>query len=87
MAVNCLVDETPMLGSDGVTAMDTSVGCVTVRVVEPVMLPNVAEIVVVPADAAVASPIEPDALLIVATVAADELHVTDAVRSFEVLSV
>jgi hypothetical protein len=60
-----------------VTAMDTSVAGVTVSVVDPDILPDVAVIVVEPAVAEVASPLEPAALLIVATDAADELQVTD----------
>jgi hypothetical protein len=42
--------------------------------------PDVALIVVVPTPAAVAKPCEPDALLIVATPGADELHVAVLVR-------
>jgi hypothetical protein len=37
-----------MLGMAGVTAIDTRVAALTLSVVEPVMLPSVAEIVVVP---------------------------------------
>ena len=51
------------------------------------MLPeDVAVMVVVPADTAVAFPLEPASLLIVATEAADELQVTAVVRSCVVLS-
>jgi hypothetical protein len=66
--------------------MDTSVAAVTVSVVDPDVLPNVAVIVVEPADADVASPLELAALLMAATPAADEFQVTDAVRSCVVLS-
>jgi hypothetical protein len=66
--------------------MDTSVAAVTVSVVDPDVLPNVAVIVVEPADADVASPLELAALLMAATSAADEFQVTDAVRSCVVLS-
>ncbi len=69
-----------MLGLAGVTAMDTSVAGVTVMVVEPVVPPEVAVIVVEPAATEVASPFEPAALLIVATAVADELQVTAVVR-------
>ena len=72
-----------MLGVAGVTSIEVSVGAVTVRVVEPEMLPDVALIVVVPAATAVASP---DKLPIVATVVSDELQVTEVVISFVVLS-
>ncbi len=69
-----------MLGLPGVTAMDTKVAAVTVRVVEPDTLPDVAVIVVVPAAIDVARPLEPTALLIVATPVLEEPHVTAVVR-------
>jgi hypothetical protein len=69
-----------MLGLVGVTAMDTSVAGVTVRVVEPDILPDFAVTVVEPVATEVANPLEPAALLMVATAAADELQVTAAVR-------
>jgi hypothetical protein len=75
-----------MLEVVGVTAMDTSVAGVTVRVADPDMLPDVAVIVVEPAATDVAKPLEPAALLMAATPAADEFQVTDAVRSCVVLS-
>ncbi len=65
----------------GVTAMDTSVAELTVRAVEPEILPDVAVIVAVPAATGVTSPKEPVVLLIVATDVADEPHITDAVIS------
>ncbi len=64
----------------GVTEIDESVAVVTVSVVEPVILPDVALIVVDPAATEVASPLEPAALLIVATPVLEELQVADAVR-------
>lgn len=67
--------------------MDTSVAFETVKTEEPEMLPKAAYIVVVPAATDVARPVDPDALLIVATEATDELHVTDAVTSFVLPSV
>ena len=67
-----------MLGLVGVTAMDTSVAGVTVSVVDPDMLPDAAVIVVEPAAVEVASPLEPAALLMVATPVVDEFQVTDA---------
>jgi hypothetical protein len=75
-----------MLGLVGVTAMDTSVVEVTVRVVDPDILPDVAVIVVEPTAAEAASPSVPAALLMAATAAADEFQVTDVVRSCVVLS-
>ena len=69
-----------MLGLAGVTAMETSAVAVMVRVVEPEMLPDVARIVVDPAAADLARPLEPAALLIVAAAVLEELQVTAAVR-------
>jgi hypothetical protein len=71
-----------MLGLVGVTAMETSFAGVTVNVVDPDILPDVPVIVVEPAVAEVASP----APLMAATDVADELQVTDCVRSCVVLS-
>ena len=79
VAVNCWVVPKATTVYVGVTAIDTSVG-LTVRVVEPEMLPDVAVIIVVPGDTDDAFPLEPDVLLIVATDTFDELHVTDVVR-------
>jgi hypothetical protein len=55
----------------------------TVSVVEPEMPvpPSVAVMVVVPTPTVVASPSEPAALEIVATVVTEELHETEVVRS------
>ena len=86
MAVNCLVVPLTMLGLAGVTAMETSVAEVTVSVVEPDTLPDVALIVVEPAAAEVANPLEPAALLMAATAAVDEFQVAVVVRSCVVLS-
>jgi hypothetical protein len=79
IAVNCSAVSGAMLGLVVVTAMDTSVAEVTIRVEEPEMLPEVAVIVAVPAATAVTFPLEPDVLLIVAAGVFDELHVTDDV--------
>jgi hypothetical protein len=75
-----------MLGLVGVTVRDTSVAEVTVSVVAPDILPDVAVIVVEPAATDVAKPLEPTALLIAATPAVDELQVTAVVRFCVVLS-
>jgi hypothetical protein len=69
-----------MLGLVGVIVMDTSVAEVTVSMVDPDLLPDVAVIVVEPAATGVAKPLEPAALLMVATPAVDEFQVTDVVR-------
>jgi hypothetical protein len=75
-----------MLELVGVTAMDTSVAEFTVSVEDPDIPPDVALIVVEPAVTDVAKPLEPAALLMVATPAVDEFQVTDVVRSCVVLS-
>ena len=66
--------------------MDRSVAGVTVSVADPDMLPDVAVIVVEPAAAEVAIPLEPATLLMIATADADELQATAVVRSCVVLS-
>ena len=86
VAVNCLVVPLTMLELAGVTAMETSVAEVTISVVEPDILPDVALIVVEPAAAEVANPLEPAALLMAATAAVDEFQVAVVVRSCVVLS-
>ncbi len=80
--MNCSAVPKVMIRLAGVTVMDTSVTPdVTVKVVEAEILSKVAVIVVVPTASGVAIPWEPDALLIVATGKADELHSTDVVIS------
>jgi hypothetical protein len=64
--------------------MDTSVAGVTESVVDPVMLPDAAVIVVEPGATAAAKPL---LVLMVAAPVLDELQATDAVRSCVVLSV
>jgi hypothetical protein len=86
VALNCCVAPFAMEGFCGVTAIDVSVAAVTVRSVEPDMLPDVAVIVVVPAATEVAKPSEPDALLMVATPVLDELQLAVVVRFCVVLS-
>ena len=75
-----------MEGSTGNTVIEARAGGVTVRVVEPETFPDVAMIVVVPAATEVAFPFDPAALLMVATDLAEELHVTDVVMFFVLLS-
>ena len=60
----------------GVTAIETSVGAVTVKTVDPLIVPEVAVIVVVPAAAEVASP----AKLMIAILVAEEVQVAEGVR-------
>jgi hypothetical protein len=56
--------------------MEAKVGAVTVRRVDPLMVPEVAVIVEVPAATAVANPAE----LMVATLVADDVQVAELVR-------
>jgi hypothetical protein len=86
VAVNCCVPPPGMLGVAGVMLIETSVAEVTVSVVLPDIPPSVALIVLVPTLTELASPFEPAALLIVATVSADEDQVTADVRSCVELS-
>ena len=80
VATNAIVVPLAADGSGGVTWIDTSVAAVTVSVVEPVLPPNVARIVVDPMASADARPCEPAAFEIVATVVFDDDHVACAVR-------
>ena len=59
---------------------------ITVRVVLPVMPPNLAVMVAEPTPTPVASPLEFDALLMTATVVAEELQVAPMVRTCTELS-
>jgi hypothetical protein len=65
-----------MEGFAGVTAIDTSEGGVTVSVVVPLIAPEAALIVLVPAATPVANP----AAVIVATLVVCEVHVTEPVK-------
>jgi len=76
VAVNCSVLPFAIEGFAGVTAMDTSVAAVTVRVVDPVMPPETALIVLVP----VATPVANPPAVIVATVVVTELQVAVPVK-------
>lgn len=67
--------------------MDTSVAAVTVKVVLPEISPDEALIVVVPANNAVARPLEPAALLIIATAGVKDVQATDKVKILVVASV
>ena len=75
-----------MLGLVGVTDMDTSVAEVTVSVEDPEIVPEAAEMDVVPAATELANPMEPAVLLMAATEVFEELQATVAVRSCVVLS-
>ena len=71
-AVNCTVVPAGILGLIGVTDMEDRVAGVTVRVVLPEVLPNVAVMFVLPAAMAVDWPL----LFTVATKVLDEAQVT-----------
>jgi len=74
--VNCCCEPFETEGEAGVIAIETRVAGVTVNCVEPLTLPSVAEIVVVPTLNELARPGEPGALLMVATPVLAEPQVT-----------
>lgn len=78
MAENCCGEAVPiwMFAFAGETEKETSVGAVTVKAVEPLMLPTVAEIFAEPWVFELA---RPEALM-VATAGASEAHVAEFVR-------
>jgi hypothetical protein len=62
--------------------METRVAAVTVNAVEPLTEPEVAVMVADPVAALEARPLDPLALLTVATAVLEELQVTEVVRSW-----
>jgi hypothetical protein len=82
MAVNCWLVPAAIEGLAGVTVIDDNGAEVTVRDVDPVTDPELAEIVVDPAPTALPSPHAET----VATAAAEELHAAVLVRSCELPS-
>jgi hypothetical protein len=76
VAVNCWFMPVVIEGFVGVTAMDTSAAAVTVRMVDPLTVPELAAMVVVPTPFPVARP----PLEMVATPVDEELQVTVLVR-------
>ena len=84
--MSCCVVPAAMLEPWGVTAIDTRVAGVTVKLVDPDTVPNVALTVTDPGLSDVASPSDPAALLTAATVGSEELHVTLVVRVWVELS-
>ena len=79
VAVNCKLVAGAMVGATGgATIIDAT--CAVVSVVDPVILPVAAVIMVVPVvDVAIARPCEPGALLTFAIPVSDEPQVTDVV--------
>src|ERR1700722_16780689 len=82
VAVNCCVVPLEIVGFAGVTAMDCNVAVVTVSTVEPLTVPRVALIELVPTPAPVAKP----PAVIVATEGVADAHVTEPVKFCVVLS-
>ena len=80
-AVNCCVVPSATEGFVGVAAIDTSTAAVTVKLVLPLIEPELAVIMAEPVPTLVASPCVFTALTIVATVAVSELHCTVLVTS------
>jgi hypothetical protein len=76
VAMNCCWVPLAIDGTGGVTAIETRVAAVTVRVVLPLTAPKVAEIREVPAATPVASPNESAAFEIVAVAVVSEAQVT-----------
>jgi hypothetical protein len=76
VAVNCWFVPDVIEGFAGVTAMDTSAGAVTAKVVDPLNVPELAPTVVIPTPLPVARP----PLEMVATPGDEELQFTVLVR-------
>ena len=74
--MNCCVVPSGTEALDGLTDNETNAGGPTVKLLEPLMVPDVAMMFVVPWPTLVATPV----LLTVETVGADELHATELVR-------
>ena len=77
VAANCWVVPRANDGLRGVTAIDTSTGCPTLRVADAAIEPEFAVILAVPTPVPVASPL----LAIVATVVRDVVQLTALLRS------
>lgn len=77
MAANCWFVPSAIDAFAGVTAMDTMLAGVTVRVLDPLIEPELALMVAVPTAVAVTSPVADT----VAVVVDEELHVAVLVRS------
>jgi hypothetical protein len=77
VATNCWLMPMPKVSPSGVTAIETMLGAVTVRLVDCETPPRLAEMLVVPAFTEFTRPVE----LTVAVAVADELHETRFVIS------
>jgi hypothetical protein len=80
VAVNCCVVPNEIVAVGGLMAIETSAAAVTVSSVDPLIVPEVAEIVAVPCPTLVASPIVAPVVLIVAVAGVSDDHVTVVVR-------
>jgi hypothetical protein len=80
VAVNCLVLPKGIVGIAGVTVIESNAAGVTVNVVEPLIGPELAVIVVCPVATLAASPILGAVLLTVATAGTELFQVTEPVR-------
>src|ERR1043165_2790943 len=88
VAVNCCVRPLAIEGLGGVTWIDTSVAAVTVSTALGEVTPlGVALMLLAPTPEAVATPLDPPALLMLATLALSDAQVTVVVRSCVELSV
>jgi len=83
VALNCCFVPRETLAAPGLTVIDISVSSVTFSVAVPVFpeTGSTAVIVVSPAANEMANPLEPAALLTVATAMSEDVHVTDDVKS------
>jgi hypothetical protein len=76
VAVNCCVLPAATDAVVGLTEIEVSIGAVTVKLAEPLIVPEVAVMVAVPGTTPVANP----PLLTLAIALADEAQVTEPVR-------
>lgn len=86
MAVNCLAKPKVIVGLAGLTAIEDKVGFVTVKVVDALLPSRLAVMRLLPTATGVAMPLEPLAVLMVATEGAAELQLTADVKFCVVLS-
>jgi hypothetical protein len=87
VALNCWVVPSAMDGPGGFTVIETKAATLTVRVVEPEIELDVAEMLDVPLATLVAKPCTPGALPTVATEGLDEAHCTEPVMFWVLPSV
>lgn len=80
VAVNCLVLPKGIVGTAGVTVIESNAAGATVNVVEPLIGPELAVIIVCPVDTLAANPILGGVLLTVATAGTELFQATEPVR-------